>query len=145
MSLTTESTRMTPPGSMPGLQILVVEDQADCAESTSRLLRIYGHDVEICRDGISALDKVQSHVYDVIILDIGLPGMDGWEVAKRMRGYAWQKWPFLIAMTGYGQEIDRQRSEDSGIDLHLTKPVNPEELRVLLTKFQTVIKPEDDL
>src|SRR5436190_20221119 len=85
----------------PNLSILVVDDHADCAASTAWLLRGYGHEVEVACDGPGALAAVQGHCPDVILLDIGLPGMDGWEVAKRLKECDRPKQPLIIAVTGY--------------------------------------------
>jgi CheY-like chemotaxis protein len=94
---------------------------------------MWGHEVHIAHDGPSALHLAEKERPDVLLLDIGLPGMDGYEVARRLRstpGFADVK---LIALTGYGQEADRQRSSLAGFDHHLVKPVDLEQLRALLT------------
>lgn len=122
-----------------GLQILVVEDNAAYAKSTAYLLRIDGHDVTVADDGLIALDCIQAHEPDVVFIDIGLPGIDGWELAKRIKQRGARKEPLLVAITGFGSEEDRQRSEACGIDLHLQKPVDPELLRGMLKRFQRVI------
>jgi len=123
-----------------GLRILIVEDQVDCAESMALLLRLYGHEVEVVPNGSAALATAKAHPPDVVLLDIGLPGgMDGWEVAPLLKQQAVGKQPLLIAVTGFGQEADRRHSAESGIDLHLTKPVDPYQLRVLLHRFQAIL------
>ena len=112
---------------------------SNCAESVAMLLRMYGHSVEIARNGPVALQAVRDRPPDVVLVDIGLPGMDGWKVAKWIREQVSEKKQLLIAVTGFGEESDRQHSKESGIDLHLTKPVNPEELEVVLRSFQRIV------
>jgi len=91
--------------------------------------------VQVASDGPSACQAALNKLPDVVLLDLALPGMDGWEVAKRLRGRTWEKKPFLIALTGYGGEEDRRRSLEAGIDLHLVKPVEPDFLRRVLERF----------
>jgi CheY-like chemotaxis protein len=123
-----------------GLRVLVAEDDADSAVSLARFLQRLGHEVEVAPDGPSAVAAAQDHRPDVVLLDIGLPGLDGWEVARRLQGHPAPKRPLLVALTGYDREEDRRRSDEAGIDLHLAKPVDPDQLRRLLTKFQSVIR-----
>lgn len=122
-----------------GLHILIVEDNPDSAFSTALLLRLYGHEVRMVHDGRAALQVIGEDPPDVVLLDIGLPGLDGWEVARQIRRPPEQKKPFLIAITGYGQEEDRRRSAEAGIDLHLVKPVDPLELQEILCKYQSIL------
>jgi PAS domain S-box-containing protein len=107
-------------------RILIVDDNVDSAESLALLLNLNGHDVHTAGDGPSALLAAQAHRPEVILLDIGLPRMDGYEVARRLR----QDFPpmILIAMTGYGQDDDRRKARAAGFDHHLVKPVDPNEL-----------------
>ena len=114
------------------LSILVVEDSAEVAESTAELLALCGHTVRVVRCGSDALAAVEAETPDVVLLDIGLPGMNGWEVAERLRRRLTGKQPFVVAVTGYGSEPDRWRSADAGVDLHLVKPTNPSTLIGLL-------------
>jgi CheY-like chemotaxis protein len=123
------------------LRILIVEDDVDGALSTAMLLRFNGYEPQVAFDGPSALREVEGEQADVVLLDIELPGMDGYEVARRMRARAGGKNPFFIAITGYGREEDRQRSEEAGIDLHLLKPANPEELLALLVRLENIVLP----
>jgi CheY-like chemotaxis protein len=125
----------------PGLQVLVVEDEPDTAASTALLLRLYGHRVQVAHDGPAALRAAQSSPPEVVLLDLGLPGMDGWQVAQRLQEQAAWKKPLLIAVTGYGRRADRLRSQQAGIHLHLVKPVDPDFLRRLLQRFQTLREP----
>ncbi len=134
-----ESLTVNDTDKVSGLRILIAEDEADCAESLAWLLRFYGHKVEIARNGLSALEAAQAHQPDVLLLDLGLPGISGYEVAERLKKQAGEKKPFIIAVTGFGREQDRRQSEASGIDLHLTKPVDPEQLRAVLSRFHQIV------
>ncbi len=121
------------------LRILVVEDHEPTAEATMQLLQRYGYEVQVALDGSAALQATQDAMPDVVLLDINLPGMDGCEVARRMAERAKWKRPLFIAVTGLGEESDRQRSVEAGIDLHLLKPIDPERLEALLRRFQRII------
>src|SRR5262249_48840873 len=123
------------------LRILVVEDDEDTALSLAMLLRLYGYTVDVAADGQTAWRAVQVSQPDVVLLDLGLPKRDGWWVAKQIREECCGKRPFLIAMTGYGRQTDHDRSYEVGIDLHLDKPVEPDTLRQILRRFQTVVAP----
>jgi signal transduction histidine kinase len=132
-------------------RVLVVEDNVDAAETLEELLDAWGHDARVVHDGVQAVAVAPEYRPDVVLLDIGLPGMDGYEVARRLRrGLAAPargpgshsagsdesetrgREPLLVALTGYGQEEDRRRSREAGFDIHLTKPVDPECLRALI-------------
>ena len=125
------------PQSPGGLRILMVEDNADTAEMTALALRLHGHEVRIALDGPTVLRMAQVQRPDVVLLDIGLPQMDGWEVARRLRKQTGpgEKPPLLIAITGYGGRENERRSKDAGIDLHFVKPVDMEELQGILSRF----------
>jgi PAS domain S-box-containing protein len=121
------------------LRILVVDDHVDSATSLVRLLRLWGHEASLAHDGTSALDAVSRDAYHLILLDIGLPGMSGYDVAARIRERPGGNDPILVALTGYGQEHDLRRSAFVGFDHHLVKPVSLEALQSLLanlTSFQ---------
>ncbi|MDG3007035.1 hybrid sensor histidine kinase/response regulator [Paludisphaera mucosa] len=118
------------------LRILVVEDHTEGAEILATLLDHWGHHVEVVSDGVKALDAVAADAPELILMDLGLPGMDGFEVARRVRERHGERSPFLIALTGYGQEEARRRSSEVGFDLHLVKPVDPKELSRLLTEVE---------
>jgi CheY-like chemotaxis protein len=107
------------------LCVLIVEDDDDTATSLTTLLQTYGNDVGVAIDGPSACQAVQASQPDVVLLDIGLPKMDGWDVAKRIREQSIWKRPLLVAMTGYGEDTDRLRSEEAGIDLRGISPRPP--------------------
>jgi DNA-binding response OmpR family regulator len=119
----------------PALRLLIVEDNADAAESLGMLLKLDGHAVRITLDGATALQAAESDSPDVVLLDLGLPGMDGYEVARRLRQLKTSKRPLLIAVTGRRRKDERVHSYEVGIDLHLTKPVRIEELRGFLDRF----------
>jgi two-component system, OmpR family, response regulator len=123
------------------LHVLVVEDHEDTAATLGVLLRLNGHNVEVAADGPSALRAAQASPPDVVLLDIGLPKMDGWMVAKQIREQTAWKRPLLVAISGYGTDADQRRSQEMGIDLHLVKPVDPVELGKLLRRFHKIIMP----
>ncbi|HSS29147.1 MAG TPA: response regulator [Usitatibacter sp.] len=106
-------------------RILVVEDNPDAAESLRLLLTGLGHQVDVVNDGREAVDAARRLRPDVILLDIGLPGVDGFHIAKALRGLPETSAARLIAVSGYGQEKDRERSKEAGFDLHFVKPVDP--------------------
>jgi CheY-like chemotaxis protein len=120
----------------PKRRLLVVDDNRDAAESMSMLLEMWGHEVAFAYDGPSALETAQRWRPQAIFLDIGLPGMDGYEVAERMRELPEARNAVLVAITGYGQEDDRLRSRRAGIDHHLVKPVAPDTLRRLIDSLE---------
>jgi CheY-like chemotaxis protein/anti-sigma regulatory factor (Ser/Thr protein kinase) len=112
-------------------RILVVDDNVDGAESLATLLKLLGHEVHVAHDGPAALRATADVRPEVVFLDIGLPGMDGYEVARRLRRPGRTE-ALLVALTGYGQEEDRRRSREAGFDHHLVKPVDPAVLEELL-------------
>jgi len=117
----------------PRRRILVVDDNVDAAESLARLLkRLYGQDVRVSHDGPGALESAAQFFPEVVLLDIGMPGMDGYEVAQRLRQNPNFSPLKLVALTGWGQETDRLRSKVVGFDLHLVKPVDLDALRRFL-------------
>jgi two-component system CheB/CheR fusion protein len=121
-----------PPLPATSRRILVVDDNTDAAESIAVLLRLWGHAVRVAYTGPEALQAAQEYQPEVALLDIGLPGMDGYELARRLRQQPSFQGTVLAAVTGYGQEDDRRRSVDAGFDHHLTKPVAPEALRKII-------------
>jgi CheY-like chemotaxis protein len=116
----------------PALRVLVVDDNADAAEMLELLLEASGHDYRTAYDGPSAIQAALEYRPDVILLDIGLPGLDGFEVARRLRQQYSLSNVVLVAVTGYGQESDLSRSLDAGFDHHLIKPVSFEKVKQLL-------------
>lgn len=117
-------------------RLLVVDDNKDAAESMSMLLEMWGHEVAFAYDGPSALETAQQWRPEAVFLDIGLPGMDGYEVAERLRELPQARDAVLIAITGYGQDDDLARSKRAGIDHHLVKPVAPDALRSLIDSLR---------
>ena len=115
-----------------GRRLLVVDDNKDAALTLAMLLRMRGHDVRVVHDGLSALDTAASYRPHMVFLDIGMPGMDGHEVARRMRQQAGLETVVLAALTGWGQQADRHRSKEAGIDHHLVKPVDSQALEDVL-------------
>jgi len=123
-----------------GLKILVVEDDRDSAASLTTLLGLYGHEVRTASDGETGLIAAEVFAPDVVLLDIGLPGMDGFEVATRLKERMTRKAPLVVAITGFaGDEEDFRRGAASGIDVHWLKPVQPEHLYQMLARFQRVV------
>ena len=119
---------------LPRRRILVVDDNRSNATSLGVLLRTMGQDVDEAYDGMTALELAHKNRPDVILLDIGLPVMDGYEVARRCRVQKDLEGTMLVAMTGYGKEEDRRRSQEAGFNVHLVKPVNLDDLRMLLNQ-----------
>jgi CheY-like chemotaxis protein len=115
-----------------GLRILVVDDNVDSAETIALLLQLDGHSVEVAHDGPRAVAAARAFVPDLILLDIGLPGLDGYAVARTLRALPEMQTTMLVALTGYGMDEDRQRSREAGFDHHLTKPVDPVVLSQLI-------------
>jgi len=116
------------------LRILVVDDNVDAADTLGILLQAMGHELRLAYDGPGALRAAADFRPDVVLLDIGMPGMDGYEVARRLRALPGLEKVMLVALTGYGQEEDRQRSEQFGFNTHLLKPVDLDELQSVLTR-----------
>ncbi len=112
-------------------RVLVVDDNRDAADSLAQLVGILGHDPEVAYDGPAALEKVRAHAPDVVLCDIGLPGMDGYEVARRVRSMTGDEIR-LVAVSGYAQPEDVSRAIEAGFDAHVAKPADPEKLQGLL-------------
>jgi CheY-like chemotaxis protein len=117
-----------------GRRILVVDDNRDAAESLQMLLELYGHEVRVAHDGEEALAAFAKDRPEVILLDIGLPRLDGFEVARRLRADGQNRDVLLVALTGYGKHEDRAHSREAGFDHHLVKPVEPTMLMSLLAR-----------
>ena len=116
-----------------GPRVLVVDDDADTADSLVLLLTLWGCRAAAAYDGRTAAGQALASRPDVVVLDLGLPGLDGYEVARRLRVAPGLEKVRLIAVSGFGREEDRARSRAAGFDHHLLKPVEPEVLRDLLT------------
>jgi two-component system CheB/CheR fusion protein len=113
-------------------RILVVEDNVDGARSLESLLTVLGHQVAVAHDGATGLQTARAFNPEVILLDIGLPGIDGYEVARRVRKSRKLRDVVLVAMTGWGKDEDRRKSLESGFNAHLVKPVELSDLQSLL-------------
>jgi len=125
------------PVSTQALRMLLVDDNADSAESLGMLLEMDGHVTCVCHDGASALAQAALFRPDVVLLDIGLPDIDGFEVARRARALPSLRGAFLVAITGWGTEADVTRAREAGFDAHLTKPIEYRELMRVLRRRQT--------
>jgi CheY-like chemotaxis protein len=117
------------------LRILVVDDNVDAADGLAELLTLWHHTPRVVHDGLAALEAANAFVPDVVLLDLGLPKLDGLEVARRLRKANGPSVPVLVAITGFGQPVDQRRSADAGFDHHLVKPVEPDTLRDLLARL----------
>jgi CheY-like chemotaxis protein len=120
--------------------VLIVDDNDDGAESLSMLLQFAGHETRKAHDGPGALEAASRFRPDVMLLDIGLPGMSGYEVCRRIRQEPWGQTMRIVALTGWGQEEDRQRSREAGFDTHIVKPVDHE---VLLKMLESIPGSDD--
>ena len=113
-------------------RVLIAEDNKDAADSLAELLRMAGHDPCTARDGLEAVEYTQRFLPDCILLDLGMPRLDGLEAARHIRKLDLQRRPLIVATTGSARAIDRVKSEEAGIDVHLTKPLDLDAvLRVL--------------
>jgi len=108
-----------------GHRLLVVDDNQDAANSLAMLLPLQGHEVRVAYSGMAALEIPKTYAADLVFLDIGMPGMDGYEVARRLRLQLGFEKAVLVALTGWGQQEDRRRSAEAGFDHHLIKPPEP--------------------
>jgi DNA-binding response OmpR family regulator len=121
------------------MSVLVVEDLEDASETLAFLLQMNGHRATVARTGEEALGLAALDPPDAVLLDLRLPGVDGWEVARRLRKTLARKRPLIVAVTGCGDAADHRRSAAAGIDLHLLKPVDPQELMAVLARFARVL------
>jgi CheY-like chemotaxis protein len=141
MPTVAEMPRPLPPETVPEplpavrRRILVVDDNDDAAEWLATVLRLNGHETYVAHDGLEAIRSAEQIRPDAVLLDIGLPRLDGYEVCRRIRAQAWGQDLLLIALTGWGQEEDRQKSRDAGFDTHLVKPVDDEVLLKVLASL----------
>lgn len=117
-----------------GLDVLIADDNADAAETLARILETAGHAVRVVYNGTAAMAAALIDPPDVLLLDIGLPGADGWQVARRVRTGLAGRGCLIVAVTGYDTPADRRRSSESGIDHHLAKPADPDALLGLLDR-----------
>ncbi|HVX11150.1 MAG TPA: ATP-binding protein [Pirellulales bacterium] len=119
-----------------GQRVLVVDDNRDAAVSLAMMLKLLGHEVNTAHDGLEALDVAAAFLPDLILLDIGMPRLNGFETAKRIRALPWGKGVRLVALTGWGQDEDRRKSQEVGFDSHMVKPIDFAALQKLLAALQ---------
>jgi PAS domain S-box-containing protein len=125
----------SPPSSSGKRRILVVDDNRDSAESLSMLLKMTGNETQVAYDGVEALEAAERFQPEVVLLDIGLPKLNGYEVARKLREQPWGKNMVLVALTGWGQDEDRRKSQAAGFNSHMVKPVGHDALMKLLTEL----------
>jgi CheY-like chemotaxis protein len=114
------------------LRVLVVDDDPDAAGTLALVLNLWCYEVRTAANGTSALEAGRTFLPDVILMDLGMPGLDGWEAARRLREEPGMRDSLFVALTGFGLDADRRRSREAGFDHHLLKPVEPEVLLRLL-------------
>jgi signal transduction histidine kinase/ActR/RegA family two-component response regulator len=119
----------------PRCSVLIADDNRDAADSLALLLQMSGYELHVCHSGREALALAQRERPHALVLDIGMPGMNGYELARHIRQEAWGREVLLVAVTGWGQQEDRERSRAAGFDHHLTKPVDPDTLQALLADY----------
>jgi signal transduction histidine kinase/ActR/RegA family two-component response regulator len=129
----------TPQANAHRARILIVDDNVDMVRGLVRLLELLGHDVQTAYDGPTAVEAARVHRPEFVLLDLGLPGMDGYQVATRLRQEQGSQDAVIIAVTGYGQEDDRCRSREAGFDHHLVKPIDHNVLVTLISQSQDII------
>jgi len=113
-------------------RVLVADDNEDSAETMAMLLEALGNEVRVAHDGAQAVEQAEAFRPSVVLLDIGMPRVDGYEAARRIRAQAWGRDMVLVALTGWGQDEDRRRSQEAGFDRHLIKPVDIDALQQVL-------------
>jgi len=126
--------RATPAGAT--LRVLIVDDNVDAAEMLAEVLNELGHEIEVCHDGASALRIAERLRPELALVDIGLPILDGYELAAELRRAPWSSDLKLVAVTGYGQERDRARAREAGFDAHFVKPLDLDKVRELLDRWR---------
>ena len=132
------------PGPGARRSVLVVEDDRDVRESLHSMLELTGHEVHAAEDGAAGLAAIRQLAPDIALVDIGLPGLDGYEVARRIRAEPGGAKPVLVALTGYGSAEDRQRAHEAGFDLHLVKPITPDQFARILGDAHTRVLERSD-
>ncbi|NML17716.1 response regulator [Azohydromonas caseinilytica] len=127
------STRTSEP---QGRRVLIVDDNVDSADSLAMLLQLSGHEAHTAYDGPEGVEAAARLQPEVVLLDLGLPGLDGCEVCRRIRQEPWASDALFIAVTGWGQAADKRRSQEAGFDGHLVKPVDPQALQQMIEGFK---------
>jgi CheY-like chemotaxis protein len=130
-----ESVSPTPAMDLPRRRILVTDDNQDYAASLAMLLEVLGHEVRTAHGGLEAVAIAAEFRPDVILLDIGMPEVDGYEAYRRIRAQPWSHGILMLALTGWGQDQDKLKARAAGFDDHLVKPVQPAVLEKLLADF----------
>jgi CheY-like chemotaxis protein len=113
-------------------KVLIADDNEDAAVSLGMLVEAMGHETRVAHDGLAALEIAEGFRPDIVLLDIAMPRLDGYETARRLAKRSWFASTLLIALTGWGQEADRRRARDAGFHRHIVKPVDPDVLAELL-------------
>lgn len=121
----------------PERRVLVVDDNRDAAESLAVFLQLGGHSVHTAYDGVEAVEAAESFRPDIVLLDIGMPKLNGYEACRRIRDTAWGKDMTVIAQTGWGQDEDKRRTHEAGFDGHLVKPVDPVAVMKIVADLKT--------
>ena len=119
-------------------RILVADDNKDAASTLAMILKFLGNEVRTANDGLQAVELAEEFRPDVVLLDIGMPKLNGYEACRRMREQVWCKTTYIVALTGWGQDEDKRRSQEAGFHRHLVKPVDPAALKNLLAGFEPV-------
>lgn len=119
------------------MRILVVDDQADSADTLAELLRCHGHSVDVAYSPVEALQHAIEHSPDVAFIDIVMPGMDGWQLARELRDRELRS--YLVAVTGATEDERRARSQQAGLDMHLVKPIDPARLELVLARAEQIV------
>ena len=117
----------------PKRRILIADDNVDAAQSLAMLLELNGHEIRTAHDGLEALHVAESFRPEIAFLDIGMPGLTGYELAQRIRAQAWGARVALVAITGWGHDEDKRRAAAAGFDHHLTKPVSVQQVREIVS------------
>jgi CheY-like chemotaxis protein len=123
------------PARTPARRILVVDDNRDGAESMADMLGLLGHEVAAAHDGLEAVERAEAIRPDVILMDVGMPRLNGLDATRRIREQPWGRGIAVVALTGWGQENDREKSREAGCDAHLVKPVGLADLERLLAEL----------
>jgi len=117
-----------------GRRVLVVDDNADAAETVAAYLRLEGHETKVVTEGAEVLGSARVFEPQVVVLDIGLPGLDGYQIARQLRSHPETSEALLVAVTGYGRDEDRARAADAGFDCHFVKPADPVEIQAAIER-----------
>jgi CheY-like chemotaxis protein len=117
-------------------RILVADDNRDAADTLSMILELDGHEVRTAYDGIEALEMAEQFAPQMALLDIGMPGLNGYQTARRIREQSWGSSVLLVALTGWGQEQDRRQATEAGFDCHLVKPADPQKIGALIEQIK---------